>query len=194
MTRLLAPFAGGEAAVIARRLLARFGNLAALFHATPADVSLAAGKRPDIACKVGLLGELVRETLVSRTRGLSLFPTPEAVLDYLGFDMAERRVETLRVLFLDSAHRLLSDEIVAEGSIASLHFSPREIIRRALAVDATAMIMVHNHPCAPAIPSEEDVRATQETAALSKQLDIALLDHLIVARCGWRSMRADGHV
>ncbi len=179
---------------MAHRLLSRFGGLAGLFRRQDGELNEAVGQRPDILHQLRLLGELVGETLRGRAEQQALFPTPETVIDFVRFDMLGRRRETLRVFYLDASNHLLSDDIMAEGSVASLTFHPREIIRRALEVDASAMIMVHNHPCASPQPSQEDIRATRTTAALAAQMDIRLHDHLVVARRGWSSMRAGGHV
>jgi DNA repair protein RadC len=180
---------------MAHGLLSRFGGLAGLFSGQDGELAEAVGQRPDILHQLRLLGDLVGETLRGRAEQQQvLFPTPETVIDFVRFDMLGRRRETLRVFYLDSGNHLLSDDIMAEGSVASLTFYPREIIRRALEVDASAMIMVHNHPCASPQPSLEDIRATRTTAALAAQMDIRLHDHLVVARRGWSSMRADGHV
>lgn len=194
LSRLLGPFAGEQAPELAESLLTRFDGLAGLFCGRDGDLAEAVGHRPEILHQLRLLEDLVGETLRGRAERQALFPTPESVIDFVRFDMLGRRRETLRIFFLDSDNHLLSDDIMAEGSVASLTFHPREIIRRALEVDASAMIMVHNHPCASPQPSSEDIRATRTTAALAAQMDIRLHDHLVVARRGWCSMRADGHV
>ena len=194
LSRLLAPFAGQQANRMAQQLLARFGGLGGLFHAEADAIESLIGRRPDIALQLTLLGDLVRETLRGRAQGMTLFPTPEAVLDFVRFDMLGRRRETLRVLYLDGANQLLSDDIVAEGSVSSLTFHPREVLRRALEVNASAMILVHNHPSSPPHPSLEDIAATRCTARLAADLGIMLHDHLIIARGGWCSLRAEGHV
>jgi DNA repair protein RadC len=103
-------------------------------------------------------------------------------------------VGTLRVLFLDAANRLIADEQVAQGTVSSLCFHPREVIRQAIACDASAMILVHNHPRGLAEPSPEDIDSTEALAGLSHELGIILHDHLILAEAGWFSMRQSGHV
>lgn len=194
LSRLIAPFAGAEALAIAQRLMDRFRTLSDLFGAQPDDVREAVSGRADIAAKIALFSELVARTSRGRPSSPHCFHTPEDVINAVAADMLKRRCETLRVLFLGGDNRLLSDDIMAEGSVSSLVFHPREIIRRALEVDASAMIMVHNHPSASPMPSAEDIRATQQTGHLSAALDIRLHDHLVISSQGWRSMRADGHV
>jgi DNA repair protein RadC len=191
---LLAPFAGQQANRMAQQLLGRFGGLSGLFHAEANAIEGLIGRRPDIALQLTLLGDLVRETLRDRAHGMTVFPTPQAVLDFVRFDMLGRRRETLRILYLDGGNHLLSDDIIAEGTVSSLTFHPREVLRRAIEVNASAMILVHNHPSSPPHASAEDIAATQCTARLAAELGIILHDHLIIARGGWCSLRAEGHV
>jgi DNA repair protein RadC len=194
LARLIAPLAGAEARDRAHRLLAQFGGLARLFQAPEAALQAASRDRPDIAFIVGLLSRLVdRATGVQGKLG-AILSSPESVLHYLGREMERLRVETLRVLFLDGDNRLLADDVMAQGSVRTLTFHPREIIRRALECDATGMILVHNHPAAAPVASAEDIRATRLTAELAGHLDLTLHDHLVIGRTGWSSMRADGHV
>ena len=116
----------------------------------------------------------------------------EALVDYLFADMAHLPAERLRVLFLNSANRLLRDEMICEGSVNEAPIYPREIMRRALEVGATALILAHNHPSGDAAPSEGDIRATRRVAEAAGALDIRIHDHVIVARSGWSSFRALG--
>lgn len=115
-----------------------------------------------------------------------------ALIDYLSLDMARLPTERLRVLFLNSGNRLLFDETIAEGSVSETAVYPREIIRRALEVDATALILVHNHPSGDPRPSRGDIDATRQIAEAGRTFDICIHDHVIVARSGWSSFRALG--
>jgi len=115
-----------------------------------------------------------------------------ALIDYLSLDMALLPTERLRVLFLNSGNRLLFDETLTEGSVSEAPVYPREIMRRALEVGATALILVHNHPSGDPTPSRGDVDATRRIADAGRALDICIHDHVIVARSGWSSFRALG--
>jgi DNA repair protein RadC len=116
------------------------------------------------------------------------------VVDYLFAAMAHAPVEQLRVLYLNTRNCLLLDETVREGSVNIAPVYPREIVRRSLEVGATALILAHNHPSGDPKPSGEDIRVTRRVAAAAAALDIRLHDHLIVARSGWVSLRAEGHL
>lgn len=116
----------------------------------------------------------------------------QALIDYLSLDMALLPTERLRVLFLNSSNRLLFDETLAEGSVSEAPVYPREIMRRALEVGATALILAHNHPSGDPTPSRSDIDATRRIAIAARSLDICIHDHVIVARSGWSSFRALG--
>jgi DNA repair protein RadC len=116
----------------------------------------------------------------------------KAVIDYLIASMAHRPVEQLRVLYLNAKNRLLRDETEIEGSINIAPIYPREIMRRALEVGATALILAHNHPSGDPRPSNDDLRVTRLVANAGNALDVRLHDHVIVARSGWVSLRSAG--
>jgi DNA repair protein RadC len=96
------------------------------------------------------------------------------------------------VLFLNSKNRLLRDEVMSEGSINETPIYPREIMRRALELGATALILAHNHPSGDPQPSDGDVDATRRIARAARSLDIKIHDHVVVARSGWTSFRTLG--
>ena len=136
-----------------------------------------------------MLHALRREALQGPVLGDS-----RTVIDYLFAAMAHEPVEQFRVLYLNTRNRLLFDETVIEGSVNIAPIYPREIVRRALEVGATALILAHNHPSGDPRPSGEDIRVTRLVAAAAEALDIRLHDHVIVARSGWTSLRAAGYL
>ena len=121
-----------------------------------------------------------------------ILSTSEALTDYLFASMAYNHVEHLRILFLNSSNRLLRDEVMAQGTVNQAPLYPREILKRALEIGATALIIVHNHPSGDPTPCQADVKATSHLVAAARPLEIAVHDHIIVARSGWRSLRAEG--
>jgi DNA repair protein RadC len=139
---------------------------------------------------------VVRDAMLHalRTEALAgpILTDSRALIDYLSLDMAHLVTERLRVLFLNSGNRLLYDETFAEGSVSETAVYPREIMRRALDVGATALILVHNHPSGDPTPSRGDVEATRQIADAGRTFDICIHDHVIVARSGWSSFRALG--
>ncbi len=111
---------------------------------------------------------------------------------YLNAVLARERVEQFRVLFLDTRNRLLADEAQARGTVNHTPVYPREVVKRALELHATALILVHNHPSGDPSPSREDVAMTQEVKSAAAALSVALHDHVIVGNGKWLSFRQQG--
>lgn len=116
----------------------------------------------------------------------------EAVMRYLKAYMTGRDREVFRAFFLDGSNRLLADRVMWTGTVDRVQAHPRELVRAALDVGAVAVLVVHNHVSAPPRPSAEDLRVTAKLVQAFAPFDLALNDHLIVAREGCYSMRAAG--
>jgi len=117
--------------------------------------------------------------------------TSQQLIDYLRADMAHAPFERFRVLFLNAQNRLLG-ETVADGSVNHAPIYPREIIRRALEIGATGLILVHNHPSGDPKPSRSDIQATKRITEAGRTFEICIHDHLIISTSGWSSFRAMG--
>jgi DNA repair protein RadC len=113
-------------------------------------------------------------------------------MDYLHAVLARERVEQFRVLFLDTRNRLLADEAQARGTVNHTPVYPREVVKRALELKATALILVHNHPSGDPTPSRDDLEMTQEVKRAAMALSIVLHDHVIVGNGKWLSFRREG--
>ncbi|MEE9432970.1 MAG: DNA repair protein RadC [Sphingorhabdus sp.] len=129
--------------------------------------------------------ESVRPKVADRKR----LSSAADVIEYLIVAMANLPIEVVRVLFLDIQNRLIRDEIVGRGSVSEAPIYPREILKRSLALGATALILAHNHPSGDPEPSEADILATHRLATAGAELGIAVHDHIIVGQAGWVSMR-----
>jgi DNA repair protein RadC len=121
-------------------------------------------------------------------------PPPEladshTLLRYLRSVMGKLRIETCRVIFLDSYNRVLSDEVMWSGTTKEVHVHTREVMRRAIAVDASALIVAHNHPSGVIYPSDTDIALTRELLIAARSLEIILHDHLIVTANDVASIR-----
>ena len=117
--------------------------------------------------------------------------TSKALISYLGFDMGQEARECFRVLFLDPANRLIEDRWLWEGTVNEVHAYPREIVRIALELSSTAMILVHNHPNGDPTPSTADYKLTRRIQNACTALDLSVHDHVIVTISGAFSMRAN---
>ena len=116
----------------------------------------------------------------------------QALIDYLSIDMAHLTVERVRVLYLNSQNMLIHDEHVGDGSIDEAAIHPREVIRRALDIGASALILVHNHPSGKPEPSRADIDVTNRIAEAGRLLGIVVHDHVIIGRQGHVSLRSKG--
>ncbi len=113
----------------------------------------------------------------------------DRLMDYLNAVLAREKIEQFRVLFLDNRNRLLADEAQARGTVNHTPVYPREVVKRALELHSTALILVHNHPSGDPTPSREDVEMTKEVKKAAAALDIVLHDHIIVGNGAWLSFR-----
>lgn len=131
---------------------------------------------------------------VLRRKALSgpVLSSEEALQSYLRLSMGWDKRECFRVLFLNSQNRLVGDEILAVGSAMGARVYPREILRLAFDLGATALILVHNHPSGECHPSTADIALTRTLARLGAEFDLTIHDHLIIARSGASSLRALG--
>ena len=113
----------------------------------------------------------------------------QAVLDYCRAAMAFESLEHFRILFLDKKNGLIADEVQQTGTVDHTPVYPREVVRRALELSATAVILVHNHPSGDTTPSAADISMTREIIAAGKLMGISVHDHIIIGRKGYASMK-----
>lgn len=181
---LLGSGSGGRSAIdVARNALARAGGLAALL-AADASADAIAGIGPARHARLVAASELVRRALGETLAERSVFQSPQAVREYLKLHLAARPHEVFLALFLDAQHRLIAAEELFRGTLAQTSVYPREVVKRALAVNAAAVIFSHNHPSGVAEPSRADELLTQALRTALDLVDIRTLDHFIVAGSG----------
>ena len=177
---------------IARSLIQRFGSLAGVLNADARALALhpEMGETSAAALKIAALA--ARRMARSEVRQKPVLGSWEALLDYLAIDMAHLTVERVRVLYLDSRNRLVSDHLASEGTIDEAAIHPREVIRKGLDLGATALILVHNHPSGDPSPSRADIDLTRAVVEAGKKMGIAVHDHIIVGTNGFVSLRGQG--
>ncbi len=153
------------------------GSLARLLHESvaPYDVN------PKVQTRLQAAKELIRRSLAESMRDRDAMTSPEAVRDYLRVSLSGRSREVFLVIFLDAQNRVLRAEELFQGTLTQTPVYPREIVRRALEVNAAAVILAHNHPSGVAEPSRADESLTQAVRTAAAVLDIKVLDHFIVA-------------
>lgn len=191
LTRLLRPIAGAAAGGTARQLLASFGSLDRLLAQTRQRLRQAPCSNA-VGCHIAAVGEALRLCLRAAALDGTRITGTKALAAYLRADMAYASREQVRVLFLSAGTQLIADEVLFEGSIDSTDLRPRPIIHRAFELNATGLILVHNHPSGDAQPSRADIGATRQLANACTLVEIILHDHLVVAQSGWASFRELG--
>ncbi len=176
---------------LAKRLIARFGDFAGVISATPA--ALAAEKLSENSIAVLKLVQagalrLGRQRVLDRP----VLSSWTALVDYLRAAMARETNEQFRLLFLDRKNALIAEEVQARGTVDHTPVYIREVVKRALELGATALILVHNHPSGDPTPSRADVEMTREIVRAAAPLGITVHDHVIVGRGEPASLKALG--
>ena len=190
-------FAGrrqGDTKPTAKALLARFGSLAAVLNADHNALAEVEGMGEVSAAALKAVALAARRMARSEVRSKPVLGSWQALLDYLMTDMAHLTVERVRVLYLDARNRLILDHQAQEGTIDEAAIHPREVVKKALEVGATALILVHNHPSGDPTPSPDDVAVTRAMVQAGKLLDVDLLDHLVIGHDAFVSLRDRGVV
>ena len=167
---------------LAQALLDRFGGLSGLLAADTAELGSVKGLGPAKQAELAAVLEIARRSLAARLAQTPVFDSPQAVKDYLQLQLASKPHEVFAVLFLDTQHRLLAFEELFRGTLNQASVYPREVVKRALALNAAAAILAHNHPSGVAEPSRADEALTQALKAALALVDVRVLDHFVVAR------------
>lgn len=190
LTLLLSRTMADGAATCATVLLKRFGSLQEVLAAEQAQLEKHVDRPAAIDLKI--VHDATRRALEAPIRKRSVISSWDALLAYVRHDMAYRTREAFRVLFLDKKNQLIADEVMNEGTVDHTPVYPREVVRRALELDACAVILVHNHPSGDTTPSTADVDMTRQVIDACKPLRIAVHDHLVVGSGGVASFKALG--
>ena len=177
---------------IAHALLERFGSLSQVLDAQPEELAKVAGMGDSAATFLSLLTSVGRYYLVNRTIQETILPSIEKCGQYLVPYFYGRRNETVFMLCLDAKCKVLCCKEMGEGSVNSAGVPIRRIVEMALGVNATSVILAHNHPSGFALPSEEDIMTTQRVAVALDAVEICLVDHIVVADDDFVSLAQSG--
>jgi DNA repair protein RadC len=182
----------GDVKPLAKQLLVRFGSLAGVLGATVDELKTVKGVGDGLALDLKLLHETALRTARDAVGKRPVISSWQALLAYVKTALALEAREQFRVLFLDKRNQLVADEIMGRGTVDHAPVYPREVVRRALELSASAIILVHNHPSGDPTPSAADIDMTRQVVEAGRALRIAVHDHLVVGRDGVASLKALG--
>lgn len=189
---LFRSIARGDVKGIAKALIARFGTFAEVVAAPVELLAEVKGVGPAIVHDLKLVEQASKRVALGAVKNRQVLGSYNTVVEYCRTAMAFSEIEEFRLLFLDKKNGLIGDEVMQRGTVDHTPVYPREIVRRALQLNASAVILVHNHPSGDPAPSRADIEMTREIVSMAEPLGIMVHDHLIVGRKGHASFRALG--
>lgn len=172
---------GKSAVDLARDLLNRFGSLNGIFSASLAEICDVHGMGESKYCQLQAIFEMSRRALNEEMQTQALFNSTEKVSDYLKLKIGRNDREVFMVMFLDTQHRMIADEILFSGSLTQASVHPREVVKRALHYNAASVILAHNHTSGVVVASDADQQLTQNLLQALALVDVQVLDHVIVS-------------
>ena len=174
----------------AKALLEKFGSLSAVLGAQRKDLMQVNKVGEQAARDLKVIAALVQRSLKSDLQEKTILGSWSSVIEYCSAAMAHETVEHFRILFLDKKNRLIEDEVQQSGTVDHTPVYPREVVKRALELSASALILVHNHPSGDPTPSRADIEMTNKIVEAAAHMGIVIHDHIIIGREGHASMKA----
>jgi len=174
---------------IAKELLKRFGTFAEVLAAPPARLMEVDGIGESVVVDLKIVEASARRLAKGEVAKRPVLSSWSSVIDYCRTAMAFMDREQFRLLFLDKRNALIADEVQQSGTVDHTPVYPREVVKRALELSASALILVHNHPSGDPTPSPADIKMTREIVEIAKPLGITVHDHIIVGREGHASLK-----
>lgn len=191
---LLLQFTREDAKELAERILAQFPSIADVLEAEKQDLAQVEGMDEDTMLLLRLVPELHRRYFLSRSRAETRLTDSHDYGSYLLPYFYGARDETVYLLLLDGAGRVINCRMLDKGSVSSANVPIRKLVQEALTANAAAVVLAHNHPAGIALPSKEDVEITLRLRDALEVMDIVLLDHIVVADDDFVSMRDSGYL
>jgi DNA repair protein RadC len=182
----------GDAKPLAKQLLARFGTFSEVISAEPERLMEVKGVGEAIATELKVVHAAAMRLMKGAVINRPVLATWSAILDYVKAAMKFADIESFRVLFLDKKNQLIADEIQQHGTVDHTPVYPREVVKRALELGASAIVLVHNHPSGDPTPSMADIDMTKKVVDAGQRLGVLVHDHIVVGRKGHVSFRSLG--
>ena len=189
---LFAAFRQKNTKPLSKALIAKFGSFAEAIAARPERLREVAGVGEAVIAQFKIVQAAALRLSKTQLLNRPALSSWTALLDYCSAAMARAEAEEFRVLFLDRKNALIADEVQSRGTVDHAPVYPREIVKRALELSASALILVHNHPSGDPTPSRADIDMTREIVEAARALRIAVHDHLVIGRGGHASFKALG--
>ena len=177
---------------LARQLIEVFGDFNRVLSASITDLQTVAGVGEAVAIELKVVEAAAHRLARAKVMQRHVVSSWDALLDYCHTTMAHRETEQFRILFLDTKNTVIADEEQAQGTVDHVPVYPREVVKRALQLNAASIILVHNHPSGDPTPSGADIQMTKQINQAAKALSITLHDHLIIGKSCELSFRAEG--
>lgn len=179
---------------LARLLLDTFGDFNRVVSASPARLQMVKGVGDAVVLELKIVEASAQRLMRAKVMNRPLLSSWDALLDYCHTAMSHRETEQFRILFLDRKNVLIADEEQAKGTVDHVPVYPREVVKRALELNASAIILVHNHPSGDPTPSDADISMTHQVQDAAQVLGITLHDHLIIGKSRELSFRSKGYL
>lgn len=179
---------------VARRLMETFGDFARVLSAPRDRLLQVRGVGEAVVLELKIIEAATHRMARSKVMQRQIISSWDAVVDYCHTTMSHLETEQFRVLYLDRKNVLIADEEQSRGTVDHVPVYPREVIKRALELNASALILVHNHPSGDPTPSEADITMTEKIQSAAEMLGLALHDHLIIGKSTELSFRSSGYL
>jgi len=177
---------------LAKTLIDRFGGFAGVVSAEPGRLEEVDGVGEAVIATLKTVQSAALRLAQRQAQQGSVISSWQALIDYCQASMAHRDTEAFRVLFLDRKNALIADEVQGQGTVDHTPVYPREVVRRALQLGASALILVHNHPSGDPTPSRDDVEMTKRVIEAARTLGVQVHDHVVIGRRGHYSFKSNG--
>jgi DNA repair protein RadC len=174
---------------LAKSLIARFGSFSEVIAAPPGRLREIKGVGESVITDLKIVHAAASRLTRGQVQKRPVLSSGSGVLDYCRTTMAFAEKEQFRILFLDKRNQLIADEVQQTGTVDHTPVYPREVVKRALELSATALILVHNHPSGDPTPSQADIQMTRTIIEVARSLGIAVHDHIIVGKDGHASFK-----
>ncbi len=177
---------------IAKRLLTEFGSISAVFGADVKLLQSVQGVGEQTAVMIKVIQRSTHLVIKKEIHNTNILNSWDKLIEYCYVYMAHSPIEQFRVVYLNSRNRVIRDEEQTRGTVNETSIYPREVIKRALDLNATAIILVHNHPSGDTTPSKADIRMTHEVIEAGLAMKVKVHDHVIITKEGYASLKNMG--